>query len=446
MTSSTKQEPSASCGHVFVLHCAASGFAADGLLEANAASVWKPGTAIEATEKPSSKTKHFQVGLPSGAGDALALFQAFLATAGEKFKGEQSAYRRGKPLLGLEPTSFLAGVGNDKAGVLADLMSEAYSAVDTYGVDVALCVPDYTTYVSAMNLRDVKCPFATPLWMLSEKQKKRVRELATVKHANRLAIFIGAGISIPSGGPSWGALLEQLADKAGYSEEDKEHLTQLDYLDQPTVLEEDLKEKFKPSVAELINEVSGYTPAHALLKTLQCPAVTTNYDCLYEDAAESCGKEVYSLPWDSRKLMGSNSHNSLLKLHGCVKHPESIILTRKDYMRYPDNYQALRGRLQGIFLTNEVLFCGFSMTDDNVHKIIDDVKKVVKGDDSKMVDIKLGTILSMTENKMFTRLWDQDFHLQSFGKSWGDNPAWYHDCFLDALVLEFLQQGDKLSD
>ena len=119
-------------------------------------------------------------------------------------------------------------------------------------------------------------------------------------------------------------------------------------------------------------------------------------------------------------------------------HPETIVLSRSDYMRYPDRSQALRGRLQGMFLTSEILFVGFSMTDDNVHKIIDDVRKVTYTDGNPP-ESKLGTILKMTENKMFTRLWDNDFLVHSFGKTWGDNPAWYHDCFLDFIVTSVLE-------
>ena len=69
-----------------------------------------------------------------------------------------------------------------------------------------------------------------------------------------------------------------------------------------------------------------------------------------------------------------------------------------------------------MFLTSEILFVGFSMTDDNVHKIIDDVRKVTYTDGNPP-ESKLGTSLKMTENKMFTHLWDKDFHVHSFGKT-----------------------------
>lgn len=320
--------------------------------------------------------------------------------------------------------------------IMKEIFAFAYSIVDKFGVDIAICIPKEDFYFHSQDVRSSTCPFiGGPFWMLSESQKSHCLRLAKDAKIGRLTVFVGAGISIPSGAPSWGGLLEQLAIKAGMGEEDRELLMKLDYMDQPTILAEELGADFKPAIAEILKGSSRYTPAHALLKALKSPAVTTNYDDLYEQAGFSCFQNIPTLPWDSRKLIekGHAKANSLLKLHGCINHPDRIILSRKDYMRFLDTSQALRGRLHSLFLTSEILFCGFSMTDDNVHKVIDDVRKVLY-EDGKPTGHKLGTILSMTENKMFNRLWDQDFHLQAFGKSWGDNPSWFHDCFLDCMV------------
>jgi len=439
------KSPSADCGHVFVLNCAADGIAADGVLINNG----KGSSCSEVTVKEAeegAKVKFYQAGSPSSAKDLMPLYESFLDQGAKHFKGEWSSFRRAKPLLAFDPTAFFpSNIDIDdtaKTSVLRDLSSFVYSIADTFGVDIALCVPEEKNFLSVKELRKECCPFeGGPFWMLSDSQKSSAMSLARSVKAGRLVIFIGAGVSIPSGAPSWGGLLDQLAIEAGMNEEDRESLKKLGFLDQPTILAEDMGSGFKSGIAAVVNKSSRYTPVHALLKTLKSPAITTNYDDLYERAAISCDQHVPTLPWDSRKMI-QNSHsekNSLLKLHGCVNHPESIVLSRSDYMRYPDTSQALRGRLHGMFLTNEVLFCGFSMTDDNVHKIIDDVRKVLYVDGELPNGNKLGTILTMTENKMFTRLWDQDFEVNAFGKSWGDNPAWYHDCFLDSMVASALE-------
>ena len=303
------------------------------------------------------------------------------------------------------------------------ILESAFAFADDLGVDIAVCVPEKEAFIFTKALRDEHCPFAGgTFWMLSKSEKANALSLAESAKAGRLAIFIGAGVSIPSGAPSWGGLLEALAVEAGMNDDDRIYLKDVDFLDQPTILEEEMGDEllFKKAIAKVINQSSRYTPAHVLLKSLQSPAVTTNYDDLYGKAAES-GSDDYAvptLPWDSREMVVNRDtiKNSLLKLHGCVNHPETIVLSRSDYMRYPDRSQALRGRLQGMFLTSEILFVGFSMTDDNVHKIIDDVRKVTYTDGNPP-ESKLGTSLKMTENKMFTHLWDKDFHVHSFGKT-----------------------------
>lgn len=431
--------PSSDCGHFFVLHCGADGIAADCILVKN------PDEAAS-SENNDNKAKFSELCSPPFDSDVLSLFQTFLEGEGKKHKGARPVYRRGNPLLALEPTSFFDHVSDDEtkqAAILKELMCLVFSAVDTYGIDIAVCAPNKKTFSFVTKLRAEECPFeGGPFWMLTQAQKDRASALADASKACRLAVFIGAGVSTPAGGPGWNQLLDLLSVGL-YTDDEKKDFDKLDVLDKPTILEEDIGDEFKQRVADILKTATRFTPAHAMLKTLNCPGVTTNYDTLYEEAAESCGDEILALPWESRKLMKKNDniHNSLLKLHGCVKHPEAIVLSRQDYIRFPDEKIALRGRLHGIFLTHEVLFCGFSMTDDNVHKIIDDVKKVLYVNKEPPTDgSKLGTILNPIENKMFDRLWDQDFHLQSFGKSWGDriSPAWYLDCFLDALTTAAL--------
>ncbi len=64
---------------------------------------------------------------------------------------------------------------------------------------------------------------------------------------------------------------------------------------------------------------------------------------------------VTVLPWDDRR-----SARWLLKLHGCINHPEDIVLQRADYIRYELRRQALAGVVQSLLITKEMLFVGFS--------------------------------------------------------------------------------------
>ena len=65
----------------------------------------------------------------------------------------------------------------------------------------------------------------------------------------------------------------------------------------------------------------------------------------------------------------------MLKLHGTVSRPREIVLTKRDYIRYNDRFAALAGIVQSTLLTRHLLSIGFSLADDNFHKIFDSVRK-----------------------------------------------------------------------
>ena len=64
-------------------------------------------------------------------------------------------------------------------------------------------------------------------------------------------------------------------------------------------------------------------------------------------------------------------------MHGCLNHPEDIVLTREDYIQYNDRRQALAGIVQSFMITKHMLFVGFSLSDDNFFSIASTVKKAL---------------------------------------------------------------------
>ena len=343
---------------------------------------------------------------------------------------------------------------------------------------------------------------AAQFWMLSDEMIATSNRLQKEADNERLALFIGAGASFPSGLPSWAGLVEQLAITAGFTETERAALAKLSVLDQATLIQERFgsEHAFKKEVAKCV-EVGRYTPAHAILSSLELAAITTNYDPLYENAARSGGLTVHLMPWDTamlgeasgkvdeasmskpgiarknapkpkrgsapggapaaedgggpsdlaRKPAAGTSeeemtgveklnafHSSetpltLLKLHGCVSRPETIVLTRKDYIRYEDHGRALRGVVQHGLIYSELLFIGFSMTDENLHTIIDQVRKVTYEDGRPRC--RVGSVFTLVENPMFRKLWQDDFNVVSCADAWDAPlpPDWVHDCLLDHI-------------
>ncbi len=187
------------CGHVFVLHCAADGIATDGVLINNNK---KPDISINEEKNDGSKVRFYEAGNASSLDGLMSLYKSFLQESAKYFKGKWSSFRRAKPLISLDPTSFFPPDIDDEAkeSVLKELLSEVYSIADEFGVDIALCVQDESTCMSMNRMRSEACPFeGGPFWMLSESQKSAAFSLAETAKLGRLAIFFGAGISIPSG-------------------------------------------------------------------------------------------------------------------------------------------------------------------------------------------------------------------------------------------------------
>lgn len=435
-TGQTPRAQSEQCGHVFVLLCDSTGIAADALLVPNASTEHK----LHDAGQRDGKTHIFEAA-PLPSGDPREALDAAAATVKNFFQTASAAvrssvFRRQNPLFALP----LYGSGKadvddaikDEGAFIEIILPLAYNAADAYGVDIALCTTSRTAY-SVMQVRRAElCPFSHgPFWMLNEQLRAEASRLAAKACAGTLSVFFGAGVSFPSGMPSWGGLLKQLAEKAGFSEQERKALAELDYLDQPTLIEEKMgHEALRPAIAAAVSG-GQYTPVHTILAELQCPTATTNYDELFE---RSAGGNVARLPWDSSVVSeGPAAARYLTKLHGCVSHPQSIVLTRKDYMRYREGREALRGVIHDLLLTTHIVFIGFSMTDDNLHLIIDETRRCLETKAGEDPEGEFGTILSLLDNEMFRQLWDQDFIVTSFGKSWNDRPAWMHDCFLDCI-------------
>ncbi|MRG95702.1 SIR2 family protein [Polyangium spumosum] len=318
-------------------------------------------------------------------------------------------------------------------------------------VDIALVTNDELTYASAQALRGAD-PAAWPgldehLWRMGE-------QLALTAGNGDLVLFVGAGVSKNAGLPDWGGLLRDLAREAGMNEAELGALRELGALDQARAIElrmetsqpaQATKRVLGQRIAEAFSRVHGYALSHALLAALPArEVITTNYDTLFERASQAAGRTVSVLPHEPR----SGASRWLLKMHGCVTDPDNIVLTREDYMRYDLRRQALAGIVQALLLMRHMLFIGFSLRDDNFHRIADAVRRArvpAKAEASSPVD-RFGTALSLFSSPLEQSLWGKDLdwvNMQSTSPPTGggeeSDRAWAEaarrlELFLDSLL------------
>jgi hypothetical protein len=210
-----------------------------------------------------------------------------------------------------------------------------------------------------------------------------------------------------AGLPSWGSLLDELALRAGMSGDERAALGELrNALDQATVVERRLKEHgttLGRAVADVLGTRRHYALAHALLAALPVrEAITTNYDQLFEDAWKLSDPDGLSVLPGAIK---PDARRWLLKMHGCLSEPDKVVLTRASYTRYDERLPALSGMVQAFLVTRHVLFAGFSLTDDNFHRIVDAVRRL-RGESRPPGHF--GTALSLGAGGLAELLWEHD--------------------------------------
>jgi hypothetical protein len=193
---------------------------------------------------------------------------------------------------------------------------------------------------------------------------------------NRLACFFGAGLSLPSGLPSWAGLLNREfpldASFVGDPDLESDPLTRAE-LSSHRLGAEVLQERLRSSMSRPF----APTANHLLTAALRLPVyITTNYDGLFESAWEMMyGEKIATITTaadlDTREL--SQAPHRLFKIHGSITRPyEDLIVTRSDYRRHYRFNRALFDAIEGLMCDNDTLFLGFSHKDPEVTRLVED--------------------------------------------------------------------------
>jgi hypothetical protein len=396
--------------------------------------------------------------------------RAFLREATHALRTSQRLplHGRARYLLALPLLGTDGGGGGALSGEITSLLlpalreeAERLEEAGSVGVDVALVLIEGPAWAAAQRQRatDRQAFAALPSSLIAHADA-----LAERARSGGLTIFIGAGVARPAGLPDWKQLLHLLAEQHITADEliggdvsppapqktrlgDKPQsgflfearlrdFDSLNELDRAAWIERQL-------VGETIGEATArvviahshrFALSHALLASLPVSeVVTTNYDDLFERASNVVGRPCARIPGQ----VVAAGERFILKMHGCVTQPSSIVLTRGDYLRFQENRSALSGIVQALMLTRHMLFVGFSFTDDNFHRIAHAVRSAVRGDSTEPRS-PFGTNLVVGGGKLVADLWRDDLDWLSFSANGASlaEQARLVEIFLDRLSAQ----------
>lgn len=194
---------------------------------------------------------------------------------------------------------------------------------------------------------------------------KHFHNIVKANNDNRLAIFIGAGISKSStlSLPTWTQLIDELKKDLGIQyENDFLKIAQLYFLQfGEYVYYEKLRSYFPDNIEPSI--------IHKLLFELNPQyIVTTNWDTILEKTIED-NAYIYDIISSDKDLVKSTLQKKLIKMHGDFKQ-HNIVFKEDDYLNYQYNFPLIENYIKSILSTHTVLFLGYSYNDINLKQII----------------------------------------------------------------------------
>jgi 3',5'-cyclic AMP phosphodiesterase CpdA len=207
-------------------------------------------------------------------------------------------------------------------------------------------------------------------------------------------VFVGAGASIDAKLPTWYELIQDLIEQVEQAgammpneeEEVKSLLEKGDLLILAAYCRERLGPfDFTEYLKRRLTDSGRTSRTHRLLSSIPFrAAVTTNFDTFIEHSRD---RARVVLPDMMQKLGGPGVENLLqdstvfpvVKMHGSVEDPESIVLTRKDFRETLFSKPKYREFLRRLFTDSTIFFYGYSFTDPNVDFVLQEVMAMYDG-------------------------------------------------------------------
>ena len=211
--------------------------------------------------------------------------------------------------------------------------------------------------------------------------------LVRLLESGEFVLFLGAGISVDAGIADWQNSLRDLAShlkpfdadyaKLMAAEADAGRFLQsaeLLYLARITAHD-------RARILQGVFNKQAQIPRRLRLLTLtRCQGiVTTNFDRSLEVAASAARAELIHFGESDQDLAAARveEHKFLVRLHGRIEVPESLVFAERHYRALPDR-EPYVGFFRELFLNRNLVFFGFSFGDPVISRLVDEMTRAVR--------------------------------------------------------------------
>jgi len=237
--------------------------------------------------------------------------------------------------------------------------------------------------------------------------------LRGLREDGRLIPFIGAGLSMPLGLPSWSDLISIIGNQLGYDPE-------VFKLNGNSFQLAEYYVAIKGSIGPLRSEMDRlFNPtddrikssrAHNALVEMRLPTIyTTNYDRIIERAFELKAAPYHTIASIDDIVASQSNATQIVKFHGSFDDDASLVLTESSYFERLEFESAIDIKLRADILGKTLLFLGYSLSDINIRYMIYKLHKLrlqVRREGKRYPSAYLTTFGSGEIQRLLLARWD----------------------------------------
>lgn len=243
---------------------------------------------------------------------------------------------------------------------------------------------------------------------MNKTTQRHLNDIAERLWNNKASLFVGAGFSknahLQSGAklpPNWDELGDLFFEKSRNRKPNKNDRAYANVLR----LAEDVENMCgRQALTELIRNAINddlLSPSDTHMQLMALPwqdVYTTNYDTLLERSVarlKEQNKCFYTTVRNSQEI-GMGSSPFLIKVHGDINEPSSIVITEEDYRTYPVGHQAMVNHIQNAIMTKTLVLIGFSGNDPNFNQWLGWVRDALCNKQRKLYLLSIDNVSEAT--------------------------------------------------